>query len=293
MDEQRDSRAADGSAVRFLHTSDWQLGMTRWFLREGDGEAQARYSADRLEAVRRLGRLAQERGAEFIVVAAPERDAVVERVRAAGEDAVFIAVRLPYGVQQDEADAQLALDFIRADREVTVDIKPGVDALEASVEAAIGDVTDYHKGNVKARARMVAQYTIGGQLGLIVLGTDHAAEAVTGFYTKHGDGAADVLPLAGLTKGQGKELLRLLEADERLWQKVPTADLLDDRPGQTDEAELGVSYEQIDAFLRGEPVDDIVAEQIIAKYDRSQHKRQLPPGPADDWWRPSAGPLFE
>ena len=68
MDEQRDSRAADGSAVRFLHTSDWQLGMTRWFLREGDGEAQARYSADRLEAVRRLGRLAQERGAEFIVV---------------------------------------------------------------------------------------------------------------------------------------------------------------------------------------------------------------------------------
>lgn len=256
-------------------------------------ERRIRFLADYLRASGAGGFVLGVSGGQDSTLAGRIAQLAVERVRAAGEDAVFIAVRLPYGVQRDEADAQLALDFIRADREVTVDIKPGVDAMEASVEAAIGEVTDYHKGNVKARARMVAQYTIGGQLGLLVIGTDHAAEAVTGFYTKHGDGAADVLPLAGLTKGQGKELLRLLEADERLWQKVPTADLLDDRPGQTDEAELGISYEQIDAFLRGEPVDDATAEQIIAKYDRSEHKRQLPPGPADDWWRPAAGPLFE
>lgn len=256
-------------------------------------ERRIRFLADYLRASGAGGFVLGISGGQDSTLAGRIAQLAVERVRNAGDDAVFVAVRLPYGVQRDEADAQLALDFIRADREVTVDIKPGVDALEASVEAAIGEVTDYHKGNVKARARMVAQYTIGGQLGLLVIGTDHAAEAVTGFYTKHGDGAADVLPLAGLTKGQGKELLRLLEADERLWRKVPTADLLDDRPGQTDEAELGVSYEQIDAFLRGEPVDDAVAEQIIAKYDRSQHKRQLPPGPGDDWWRPTAGPLFE
>ncbi|WP_298087024.1 metallophosphoesterase [uncultured Corynebacterium sp.] len=76
------SGASTGSTVRFLHTSDWQLGMTRWFLKHDDGEAQARFSSDRLEAVRRIGRLAQERGAEFIVVAGdvfesntlPERD---------------------------------------------------------------------------------------------------------------------------------------------------------------------------------------------------------------------------
>ncbi|MCH1881549.1 ammonia-dependent NAD(+) synthetase [Agrococcus sp. ARC_14] len=209
----------------------------------------------------------------------------VERVREAGGEATFVAVRLPYGVQRDEADAQLALEFIGADRETVVDIKPGVDALEASVEAAIGEVSDYHKGNVKARARMIAQYAIGGQLGLLVLGTDHAAEAVTGFYTKYGDGGADLLPLSGLTKGQGKELLRLLEAPERLWKKEPTADLLDGTPGQADEAELGLSYEQIDAFLRGEPVDDAVAQEIVAKYDRTEHKRQLPPGPDDAWWR--------
>lgn len=209
----------------------------------------------------------------------------VERAREAGREAQFVAVRLPYGVQHDEDDAQAALDFIGADREVTVDVKPGVDALEASVEAAIGAVSDYHKGNVKARMRMVAQYAIGGQLGLLVIGTDHAAEAVTGFYTKHGDGAADVLPLAGLTKEQGRELLRLLDAPERLWTKPPTADLLDDRPGQLDTAELGVSYEDIDAFLTGHDVPDAVGADIIAKYDRTEHKRRMPVTPDDDWWR--------
>lgn len=209
----------------------------------------------------------------------------VERVRAGGGEATFVAVRLPYGVQADEHDAQLALDFIRADREVTVDVKPGVDALEASVEAAIGEVSDYHKGNVKARARMIAQYAIGGQLGLLVVGTDHAAEAVTGFFTKYGDGGADVLPLNGLTKGQGRELLRELGSPDRLWQKPPTADLLDDRPGQLDEHELGVTYEVLDAFLRGEEVAPEEAAAIVERYDRTEHKRQVPVGPEDGWWR--------
>lgn len=217
----------------------------------------------------------------------------VERRRAAGEEAQFVAVRLPYGVQRDEADAQMALDFIRADRETVVDVKPGVDELEREVETAIGEVVDYHKGNVKARARMIVQYAIAGQLGMLVLGTDHAAEAVTGFYTKHGDGGADVLPLAGLTKGQGKELLRLLEAPDRLWQKEPTADLLDGKPGQADEAELGLSYEQIDAFLQGADVEPEVAERIVERYERSEHKRRMPVAPGDEWWRPTAGPLHD
>ena len=217
----------------------------------------------------------------------------VERARGAGADATFVAVRLPYGLQRDEADAQLALGFIAADREVDVDVKPGVDALEASIEAGVGTVSDYHKGNVKARARMIAQYAIGGQLGLLVLGTDHAAEAVTGFYTKYGDGGADVLPLSGLTKRQGKELLRQLRAPERLWQKEPTADLLDERPGQSDETELGLSYEQLDAFLEGREVEPQVAEEIIERYTRTEHKRRMPLTPEDDWWRPEAGPLFE
>ena len=75
---------------------------------------------------------------------------------------------------------------------------------------------------------MVTQYAIGGQKGLLVIGTDHAAEAVTGFFTKFGDGGADLLPLTGLTKRQGRALLQELGADERLYLKMPTADLLDE-----------------------------------------------------------------
>src|SRR5690606_34466988 len=104
------------------------------------------------------------------------------------------------------------------------------------------------------RVRMIAQYAIAGQRSLLVVGTDHAAEAVTGFFTKYGDGGADVLPLSGLTKRQGRALLQHLGAPERLYTKPPTADLLDDKPGQTDEDELGMSYEQIDDYLEGKDV---------------------------------------
>ena len=151
----------------------------------------------------------------------------VERRRAEGAEATFVAVRLPHGVQADEDDAQLALQFIRPDETVTVDIKPATDALNAQVASAIGvdGLGDFNKGNVKARLRMVAQYAIAGERGFLVIGTDHAAENITGFFTKFGDGAADLLPLAGLNKRQGAALLQHLGAAPRLWEKVPTADL--------------------------------------------------------------------
>lgn len=210
----------------------------------------------------------------------------VERLREAGRNAEFIAVRLPYAVQHDEVDAQLALSFIRPDREITVDIASGVDALAAELAQATGEpVSDFNRGNIKARMRMIAQYAIAGDRRLLVIGTDHAAEAVTGFFTKFGDGAADVLPLSGLTKGQGAELLRELGAPERLWEKKPTADLLDEDPGQTDEASLGVSYPEIDAYLRGEEVSAPVAENLEGRYRSSEHKRRPPVGPFDTWWK--------
>lgn len=210
----------------------------------------------------------------------------VERLRAEGHEAEFIAVRLPYGVQRDEEDAQLALSFIRADRAVAVDIASSVDGMVSEVAAATGEpVTDFTKGNVKARARMIAQYTIAGDRGLLVIGTDHAAEAITGFYTKFGDGAADVLPLAGLTKGQGAAMLAELDAPARLWQKAPTADLLDGEPGQTDEDSLGVRYAEIDAYLRGEDVPAAAAENLERRYRATEHKRRLPVTPDDSWWR--------
>ena len=209
----------------------------------------------------------------------------VERMRDAGHEAEFIAMRLPYSVQRDEEDAQLALDFIRADREVTVDIAPAVEGLVSMVDRATGEpVSDFNKGNVKARMRMVAQYAIAGDRSLLVLGTDHAAEAITGFFTKFGDGAADVMPLAGLTKRQGAQMLRHLGAPDRLWQKAPTADLLDGNPGQSDEDSLGVSYTQIDDYLSGRSIDEAAAENLERRYRATEHKRHLPVTPTDTWF---------
>lgn len=210
----------------------------------------------------------------------------VEGLRADGIDATFVAVRLPYQVQKDEDDAQLALGFIQPDRSVTFNIHRAVDGFEAEYFDATGEeMTDFTKGNVKARARMIAQYALAGQAGYLVVGTDHAAEAVTGFFTKFGDGGADLLPLTGLTKSQGRQLLEHLGAPERLYLKAPTADLLDDTPGQTDEANLGLTYSDIDAFLRGEDIDESVAEAIEQRYLATRHKRTEPVSMFDDWWR--------
>lgn len=209
----------------------------------------------------------------------------VERLAERGVDAEFIAVRLPYAVQHDEDDAQLALSFIQPQRTVTFNVQRGVDGIEDEYLDAIGDdMSDFNKGNVKARARMVAQYAIAGQRGLLVVGTDHAAEAVTGFYTKYGDGGTDILPLAGLSKRQGRALLEHLDAPSRLYTKAPTADLLDHNPGQTDEDNLGLGYADIDAFLEGEDVPDEVASTIEARYLATEHKRRMPASMFDAWW---------
>jgi NAD+ synthase len=210
----------------------------------------------------------------------------VERLASDGETAEFIAVRLPYAVQHDEDDAQLALSFIQPQRNVVFNVQRGVDGFQDEYVDAVGDpMSDFTKGNVKARARMIAQYAIAGQRGLLVVGTDHAAEAVTGFFTKFGDGGADVLPLTGLTKGQGRALLEALDAPPRLYLKAPTADLLDETPGQTDEANLGLSYQNIDDFLEGVAVPDEVAEAIESRYLATRHKRTTPVSVFDDWWR--------
>ncbi|WP_207455200.1 ammonia-dependent NAD(+) synthetase [Desertivibrio insolitus] len=210
----------------------------------------------------------------------------VEQVREQGGDATFVAVRLPHGVQADEDDAQLALTFIRPDRSVTFDIKGGVDGVATEYAEALGTtLPDYVKGNVKARMRMIAQYAIAGDLGGLVVGTDHAAEAVTGFFTKYGDGGADVLPLTGLSKRQGRALLEYLDAPARLYEKAPTADLLDEMPGRTDENELGITYAQLDTYLEGGDVPDEIAESIEKRYRMTEHKRQLPTSMFDTWWQ--------
>jgi NAD+ synthase len=215
-----------------------------------------------------------------------------EELRAAGHAATFVAVRLPYGIQADEHDAQIALAFIRPDRAIVVNVKPSSDAVAAEAAAALRELLghddglrDFVRGNIKARERMVIQYSVAGQLNMLVVGTDHAAEAVTGFFTKYGDGGVDLTPLTGLTKRQGAMLLRELGAPPSVWEKVPTADLEDDRPALPDEVALGLTYRQIDDYLEDGDVEPEVAERVESAYRATRHKRTGPVTPFDDWWR--------
>lgn len=198
-------------------------------------------------------------------------------------DHQFIAVRLPYDTQADEADAQLALDFIKPSKSVAVNIKPGADAIHAQTTQALQEVgllpeaqekIDFVKGNVKARTRMVTQYEIAGMVNGLVLGTDHSAENITGFYTKYGDGACDLVPLFGLSKRQVRQLAKQMGAPELLVTKAPTADLECLNPGKTDESALGLSYNQIDDFLEGKTVSEEAAQKLIDIYVKTEHKRQ-------------------
>ena len=198
----------------------------------------------------------------------------------------FIAVRLPYGEQADESDAMFAInDFIKPDKIMRVNIKAATDAMVTSLNEAGTPISDFNKGNIKARERMIVQYAIGGENKGAVVGTDHAAEAVTGFYTKFGDGGADITPLSGLDKRQGKALLQYLGAPAKLYDKTPTADLEEDKPMRPDEEALGVRYDEIDDYLEGREVSPAAAEKIEGWYRRTQHKRHLPIAPYDTWWK--------
>ena len=208
--------------------------------------------------------------------------AIDELIQAGGGYA-FIAVRLPYATQADEADAQLSIDFIQPSHSLAVNVQPGTDAIHQSVMQALEtkelddlseSVEDFARGNVKARMRMVAQYEIAGLLGGLVLGTDHSAENVTGFYTKYGDGACDLAPLFGLNKRQIRQLAARLGTPENIISKTPTADLETLAPEKADEDALGLSYDQIDDFLEGRQIDSQAAERLIHIYLTTAHKRQ-------------------
>ena len=211
----------------------------------------------------------------------------MEELRADTGDAdyQFIAVRLPYGIQADEADAQRALDFIQPDIRLTVNIKPAVEGQVAELEKAGVIITDFNKGNIKARQRMITQYAIAAQHAGAVIGTDHAAENITGFFTKFGDGAADILPLFRLNKRQGKQLLAVLGANPALYEKVPTADVEENRPGLADEVALGVTYTEIDDYLEGKNISAQAQETIESWWYKGQHKRHLPITIFDDFWK--------
>ena len=134
--------------------------------------------------------------------------------------------------------------------------------------------TQMVRGNLGARLRMTTLYAVGGHLGYLVVGTDNAAESYTGYFTKYGDGGVDILPISHLTKGEVFAMGRYLGVPEQILTKAPSAGFFHE---QTDESEMGVSYDDIDAFLRGEPVTENKQAIIEHLHRISEHKRIMPP----------------
>lgn len=208
--------------------------------------------------------------------------AVNELNQESGSEYKFIAVRLPYGAQADEDDAQVSIDFIEPSLQVTSNIKQGADAIHESAIAGLlaagvnsfsAEMSDFVKGNAKARTRMATQFDIAGLMSGLVLGTDHSAENITGFYTKFGDGACDLAPLFGLNKRQVRSVAKQLGAPDNIITKAPTADLETLTPQKSDESSLGLTYDQIDDFLEGKSTDKVADDKLLAIYLKTQHKR--------------------
>lgn len=212
------------------------------------------------------------------------RLATQELTTETGQTYQLIAIRQPYGQQLDEPDALAALAFIGADRVITTNIKTATDAMTLALRDSGLVVDDLSRGSIKPKMRMIAQYAVAREYQGVVIGTDHAAEAFAGFFTKYGDGGTDINPLWRLNKRQGRAMLQALAAPAALYEKIPTADLEDDRPQLPDEVALGVSYDVIDDYLEGQTVPTALAEKIEALYLASAHKRHEPVTIYDTWF---------
>ena len=212
------------------------------------------------------------------------RLATQELTTETGQTYQLIAIRQPYGQQLDEPDALAALAFIDADRVITTNIKAATDAMTLALRDSGLVVDDLSRGSIKPKMRMIAQYAVAREYQGVVIGTDHAAEAFAGFFTKYGDGGTDINPLWRLNKRQGRAMLQALAAPAALYEKVPTADLEDDCPQLPDEVALGVSYDVIDDYLEGQTVPTALAEKIEALYLASAHKRHEPVTIYDTWF---------
>lgn len=202
-------------------------------------------------------------------------------LRAEGFDATFYAVRLPAGVQRDEADAQAALRFINPDKTLTVNIGEAANVLNEACVSAVAEngmglsasSVDYHKGNIKARLRMTVQYHLAAVYGGLVLGTDHYGEKISAFWTRGGDEVCDLIVLNGLSKRHVRLCAKFLGAPEFLWGKAPTADLEELNPGKLDDEGFGFPYSALDDFLEGKGIDPINEAKIVARYDATRYRR--------------------
>lgn len=196
----------------------------------------------------------------------------------------LLSIALPYGKQYDIEDTNKCVKILNPYRFIVHNIKDAVDSQFniLDVENMSVEKINLLKGNIMARERMSVQYSYGYMYNYLVIGTDHATEAITGFYTKFGDGACDITPLSGLTKDVIYEIAKRFSAPNSILEKAPSAGLWE---GQTDENELGISYQSICNYLNKKDVsqeEEIKLENIYAK---TEHKRHLPVTIKDTWWK--------
>ncbi|WP_438347653.1 ammonia-dependent NAD(+) synthetase [Paenibacillus sp. FA6] len=198
-----------------------------------------------------------------------------------GRDYMTLGVFQPYGTQEDIDHSYAVAKAFDLKHTAETNIEDAVTEVALEVEQGLKGLgihrhmTHQGKGNVKARTRMVMQYALSFELNLIVVGTDHASESITGFYTKWGDGAVDITPLSSLNKRQVRQLAAYLGVPQPILDKVPTAGLWD---GQTDEAELGLTYDENSDYLEGKEIAPASRERLESIYARSAHKRNSIPG---------------
>ena len=209
-------------------------------------------------------------------------------VEALGEDALHGLV-MPGTVSRDEnmSDAERVAEDLGIDYDV-IEIEPIVETFVDAYPDAEGDETAV--GNARARTRAVLNYLVANHEDRLVLGTGNRSEALVGYFTKYGDGAVDCHPIGNLYKQQVRQLARAVGVPDDLVEKTPTAGLWS---GQTDEDELGVPYDTLDPILAvhvdGElsvaatarllDVEEETVERVRGMYERSAHKRSVPPSP--------------
>ena len=200
-------------------------------------------------------------GIDSSVLAAMAREAL-------GREKVLGVIMPCHSISEDEDDARLLakeldINFIR------VDLSKVFDALCGEINFELNSLV---KSNMKARLRMTTLYAIGQSRNLLVCGTSNRSEYETGYFTKYGDSGADLLPLVSFLKREIREIAKILNVPERIILKAPSAGLYE---GQTDEKDMGFSYDVLDEYLAtGKINDDKARERIEAMHSRSEHKRK-------------------
>lgn len=183
---------------------------------------------------------------------------------------------------QDRVDALKVTEAAKL-KHIEVNLTQAHEEIFSKVQEAVsaqGDLVEERQrlgdANLRARLRMSTLYTVANNYNYLVVGTDNAAEWHLGYFTKYGDGGVDCVPIANLTKGEVRQWAEILGVPQEIITKAPSAGLWE---GQTDEEEMGTTYDMVDAYLNGKEIPEQDKKIIEQLHKRSTHKRQMPPKP--------------